>query len=664
MSKKSKRGATTAPKMPPVLAAIDRTKAQGKSHAVTLAHITCAACDFDGVVPVLSSKACGCPACGSSQTSFARKDKSVLTLTANEVATDLEHVGTCPECNTEHRAASDFAHQLRASVDASFHCIVCSTEVDVVPEDEEDPEAEVPEDAYDGDIADMSADDMAAEDADNMGGEESDEEDEADDEDGDVEDDASGLAAQDGEQDDEEEDDDPEYMGGDVDENATPEYARLLGFLSKQQSSELKALDTKLETGTRALKDAAHKMAASVNADVATGKLTAAKAEAKIKIIGRQTKKELSKLVTTMSAQRSNLLKAFLTAEGQMAAGDTGKVMASLGLVYAGDFAAQTEEDQGADGEDADAAAKAKADAEAAENAQAEDDDMPKPGPKAKVPPVDTGASSNVDDVPGVMAKINLLAHTLQAKKTPIATYAHVVEANIAGSRQFFLMADNVVIATFNPAKASTAIKPRFASVQSLQKAFFGVVSASTGTIAPDAAESFGLTPVTVDVPMDAAVQIRVKEETQVAQAALAQSAENLPKVFATALDTALAGVLKGIFPIKNAKADLTANLATKLERIGVRDASSVVSAAFDEYAGDFFDAVLSQAEELIQKPQASQDELRRAVEEATSGAQTHNLLSRVRKGGTQLHAETASLAMPRPNSKHGAGLALPVRIL
>lgn len=676
---KTRKGKAANP-LPPVLAAVDRAAAKGKSHAVTLAHVVCSSCNFSGVAPVLAKKACACPQCGGKKTRVAHND--TLTLTASEVSKELEYLGTCPSCKAEHRADANYAALVRSS-DKPFHCVTCSTEMEV-QDGAEDPEQDVPDDAYEGDIEDASAEDLAQQDAGLMGGEEGDDEDgeddapEGDEEDPegesddslDPEDDEAGVASDDGE---DEEGGAAQYMSGDDDmgdEESSPEYARLLGFLSKQQSQQLDVLDSKLEKGTKALQAAARKMADAINADVASGKTTQAQAKKAIARIGAKTRKEISALVKSISDQRSAMIKAFLTAEDP-ASLHSGEVLSSLRRVYATDLIMDDEEpdeDQGG--------AEGQTDQNAEEDAASEDvgeDGMPKPdAPPAKKP--DTAAQANVDDVPGIAtAKVNLLTQAVSAKKAPVATYAHVIEATVAGVPRYMLMADNVVVATFDKSKASPAMQLRFTSSAALQKAFFNVI-ASDDKIPQAAAESFGLSPVTVDVPIDSAVQIRVQEETAKEKAKLTEMAANLNREFAMSIDTALAAVLKGVLPVPPAQ-DITASFAQKLERIGVRDAATVVAQTFDESAGAFFDAVLAHAEDLIQKPKAIQEDFRNVVEKASSRVEPSTLLARVRKGGTPLdsdvrHTETSHLRHvsnsqgQRPTTALRTGARLPVTIV
>jgi hypothetical protein len=622
---------TASHKQMPIFAALNRTESDGKSHDVILAHASCTSCDFDGLLPALASGTGSCPACGS-DTQAVRKDKATVTVQASIVATETTYVGTCPSCGSENRVSDP------SVVTSSVHCVVCAEEFDVVMEG--DPEEDVEEDAYLDAGEDDAYPDAGEDDPEGMAQADAEAQAEAEAE---YEEDPDAMSQDDGMGSAPEDEGEAAYMMGDEEDDLLADGASSDVF-ARLAEVRLARVDADLDRATRAVQ-------------IASEALMVAQPDS-ADAIEAQTDASIEALQTVASAQRVKIQKTFRTLDRQLQRGDV-KALAAIASVYANadttPAPAVTPEEMptpgaaqlGPNGEELTDEEKAKlaaeADAAAAANGGA------------------GGATAVVDDVPGVAmahVKVDLLKQALLANKgKPLSTYAHLAQASVAGMPPLvMLMAGNSVVATLRKEKASVGMQPRFASLDQLTKAFFNAANDGAPLADKGFADSFGLEPVTVQVPVNQAIQVKLDEASTAQQAEYDRRLQELPQQFMESVDTTLAGLTKGFFALPP-EADLIKALASRFEAAGCRGAAAIVASVFNEKAGPFFDGVLTQTEALLEKPEPVRAEIADVIKASagTAGFATSALSSLPQRAATAGQVVTSSANLANANSMPSA---------
>jgi hypothetical protein len=225
-------------------------------------------------------------------------------------------------------------------------------------------------------------------------------------------------------------------------------------------------------------------------------------------------------------------------------------------------------------------------------------------------------------EVPAATIEIVPLAASLDWSKTKL----DVIRAS--GNKTYYVFSDDKPVATLKEDKVQDSVKSIFAS-DIFVRSF---LLAASKNFKDATANTFGMEILTSEVPVE---KVMIDKYDAKVQELEAQTAEKLTQAKADlqqSFDTALMASIKGTW--KDLGNPLRDGLVAALTLQGVSNPEGIVDSVFQEHSLDLFKAVLSKADQLLEKSRDVRDELAHTVEQASFRmGQPETLAARLTRG-------------------------------
>lgn len=178
-------------------------------------------------------------------------------------------------------------------------------------------------------------------------------------------------------------------------------------------------------------------------------------------------------------------------------------------------------------------------------------------------------------------------------------------------NRRYYLFVNEVPVAIATKANA----KPEIQSLYGTEKYVKAFNTIASEDLSSESIKDFGFQPITVEVPVDEAVQKQTEDLIKQKDAEVQAALKTLKSNFERAIGIAAVGVNKGIF---SGDCQIKAYLVNELEKARFRGASRVVDAAFSQHGEEYLRTIITKASELSTKTEAALDEIAEMVSVAT----------------------------------------------
>jgi len=175
----------------------------------------------------------------------------------------------------------------------------------------------------------------------------------------------------------------------------------------------------------------------------------------------------------------------------------------------------------------------------------------------------------------------------------------------------YYVFSNGKPVATLAKSRAAEDLQEVFSSNAFIK----GFLAATRQGLTAQDETNFGLAPITTEVPIEQVQKDKIDQAIEKTTEELKAEFEQHKIAHKQSFNTSLMASLKGVW--KDYNNPLKDSLIANLKVNGVHNPESLINKIFADTAVDTFKAVLVKTDDLLNKPEASRDEIARLVETA-----------------------------------------------